>query len=463
MTTTNSVENYPSKVLGDGLVLRWSTAADTEKIATLTGHVFRGKAEEPPNVRMMDQMRVIMRGDHPFMTPHDFAVIEDTSKPDQPIVACTCLWQHRWCYGGIAFTAGRPEFVASLPDYRNRGLIRQIFNLIHERSDARGDLMQGITGIPYFYRQFGYEMVLDLGGNRGAPLALIPALKEGEREPFTLRPATVDDVALLTTLHAQSLEGNLIWQEVDEAYWRYLVTYWEDPASRYEDRLMVQINIYPHMIIDPTGTVMGSVTFGHHRWGKALGVFSLGLAEEANLQTIMPSLLRALRDYGLQAPAFNDDAPPLSELRFGLGRNHPLYALMGQRIAPVVEPPYAWYIRMPDVPAFLRHVAPVLEARLAASALRGYTGEIKFDLYRGGLQLVFEKGKLMNADQWRPPTFGDHATAGSPPLLLLQLILGYRSRAELQAIFPDFWTEEAAHLLLDTLFPKQPSHLMPMA
>ena len=457
-------ENQPfTKALGDGLILRWSTPADTEKIAALTGHVFRGKAEEPPNFRMMDQMRVIMRGDHPFMTPQDFAVIEDTSKPDGPIIACTCLWQHRWNYGGIGFTAGRPEFVASLPEYRNRGLIRQIFNLLHERSDRRGDLMQGITGIPFFYRQFGYEMVVDLGGSHGAPLALLPALKEGESEPFTLRPATLDDVPQLTALHAQSQGENLLWQDVDEAYWRYLITYWADPASRYEERIMVQINSYPHMIVDPTGTVMGYVVFGYHRWGKALGVYNIGLVEQANLQMVMPSLLRAVRDYALDAPAFRDDAPPLSELRFDLGRDHPLYTLMGQRIAPLIDPPYAWYIRMPDVPAFLRHVAPVLEARLAASLLRNYTGEIKFDLYRGGLQLVFESGKLVKVDNWRPPTYGDNATAGSPPLILLQLLLGYRSRAELQAIFPDFWVEEEAHLLINTLFPKQPSHLLPMA
>lgn len=463
MHETTTTAQSASKALGDGLILRWSTPADTEKIAALTGFVFRGKEEEPPNVRMMDQMRVIMRGDHPCMTPQDFAVVEDTSKPDSPLVACTCLWQHRWSYGGIQLNAGRPEFVASLPDYRNRGLIRQIFNLIHERSDGRGDLLQGITGIPYFYRQFGYEMVLDLGGSQGAPLVLLPELKEGETEPYTLRRATLDDVPLLTQLHQQSQGENLLWSVVDEAYWRYVVTYWDDPASRYEERVMIQINSYPHMIVDQTGAVVGYVNFGHHRWGKGFGVFGLGLTEQVNLQTVMPSLLRGVRDYGVQAPTFREDAPPLSALHFNLGRNHPLYTLMGQRIAPLVDQPYAWYIRLPDVPAFLRHIAPVLEARLAASALRGYTGEIKFDLYRGGLQLVLEGGKLKAAEPWRPPTFGDNANAGSPPLVLLQLILGYRSRAELQSIFADFWTQEEVHLLLDTLFPKQPSHLQPMA
>ena len=33
--------------LGDGLILRWSTAQDTENIAQLCSMVFRNKADEP--------------------------------------------------------------------------------------------------------------------------------------------------------------------------------------------------------------------------------------------------------------------------------------------------------------------------------------------------------------------------------------------------------------------------------
>ena len=65
--------------LGDGLVLRWSTAEDTERIATLHSIVFRDKAEEPPNTNAISLMHRLMNGDHPFMGPNDFGVIEDTS------------------------------------------------------------------------------------------------------------------------------------------------------------------------------------------------------------------------------------------------------------------------------------------------------------------------------------------------------------------------------------------------
>jgi len=33
--------------------------------------------------------------------------------------------------------------------------------------------------------------------------------------------------------------------------------------------------------------------------------------------------------------------------------------------------PYAWYIRVPDLPAFIRRIKPVLEKRLALSEEQG--------------------------------------------------------------------------------------------
>src|SRR5690349_3772650 len=122
--------------LGEDLVVRWSTAADTEKIAQLYAFVFRGKPEDPPNKRIMAWTGELMSGQHPLITPGDFALVEDINRKE--IVAATCLMAQTWEYEGIPFSVGRPEIVASLPDYRNRGLVRAIFDLIHTRSAAMG-------------------------------------------------------------------------------------------------------------------------------------------------------------------------------------------------------------------------------------------------------------------------------------------------------------------------------------
>src|SRR2546430_15029097 len=99
MLTTTST-SYP-RDLGNGLILRWSTSKDSEKIAQLTSNVFRSSSEEPPSTQMGNWVRRLMRGDHPLMGPGAFGVVEDCSKEGHPLVASTCLWRQDWEYEGI--------------------------------------------------------------------------------------------------------------------------------------------------------------------------------------------------------------------------------------------------------------------------------------------------------------------------------------------------------------------------
>ncbi|MFZ1769103.1 MAG: hypothetical protein WAU00_07900, partial [Caldilinea sp.] len=192
-------------------------------------------------------------------------------------------------------------------------------------------------------------------------------------------------------------------------------------------------------------------------------VAALQLAADVNWQAATPSLLRAFCRHARQLPTIESNDKALESIKFNFGRSHPLYAVLGDGVATRYEPPYAWYLRVPDAPAFLRHIAPVLEDRLALSILAGHTGELKIDFYSGGLRLVFEQGKLAAVEPWRAPAYGDEAGAGCPPLIFLQLLFCYRSLAELRAFFPDVWAKPEAALLLDTLFPKLPSIVHPLS
>ena len=217
--------------LGDGLIARWSTIADRTNIGQLLGHVFRENADEPSNTRLADAANITMRADFPFMEPGDFALIEDRRKAGNPLVACTCLLRHQWQYDDIPFGVGRPEYVASDPDYRHRGLIRRVFDMVHARSAAKGHLMQAITGIPYFYRQFGYEYVLDLGGQRIVYTSAIPPKKDDAPEPYALRAATFADIPHLMALYEQGRHrGSLLWHNASAAYFEFLIGFWLDPS-----------------------------------------------------------------------------------------------------------------------------------------------------------------------------------------------------------------------------------------
>ena len=160
--------------------------------------------------------------------------------------------------------------------------------------------------------------------------------------------------------------------------------------------------------------------------------------------------------------------PVVRTSRFWFDTHHSLYEAIDE-LQPQVEPPYAWYLRVPILADFIRHVATVLERRLAASALAGYSGELLISFYHDGLRLAFESGRLTQVGPWRQSrellgvergqvTTAARAAASFPGLTFLQLLFGHRSLDELEYAFPDCLVRtERARGVLSAVFPKQPS------
>jgi len=437
------------RALGDDVVLRWSTADDIAGISDLYAQVFRQGPDDPPNALMDTWTRDMMSGRHPLIGPTDFAVVERTS--DGAIVASTCLLSEVWTYDGVDVPVGRPEVVATREEYRNRGFIRAIFELIHARSQSRGHLAQGITGIEYYYRQFGYEYALDLGGNRSLALSTIPRLKEGEAEPFRLREATLDDIPTLMALYDRDRAYALMSTRIDDAYWRWmLVGAHPEAAERWR----------VYVITDGEDRPVGYVIAARRAWREGFSVWAIGVAEGVSLAGVLPSVLRALREVAATAPRRPDTEPPTT-LIFTMGREHRVYEALGDLLSPAHRRPYPWYVRVPDLPAFLRRIAPVLERRLRDSVVAGYSGALTLDFYRGGLRLAFADGRLETAEDWRRGAW-DRPDGGFPPGVFLQLLFGYRGLDELRDTFPDVQAADAAVPLLRALFPSRPSWVVPL-
>jgi hypothetical protein len=333
--------------------------------------------------------------------------------------------------------------------------------MFHARSAARGDMVQAITGIEHYYRQFGYEYVLDLDGSRTFAAADVGALPEGETEPYTLRPATIEDVPHLMALYAQSRRGSLVWTEASESDWSYFITAWDMPVVRSQVPNQVGLAGRMHMIVDRAGNVCGFTWVATRRRTPRLGVWSLELYAGNNWRAVMPSLLRTYCEIGRQLTPMWPDVEPFREIVLAFGRAHPAYTVLDEALHARSGNVYAWYIRIADVGGFLRHIAPLLEARLAASILSGYSGELNF--YPQRLRLRFAEGKITAVEPWPAPDYDESTDLGCPRLLFHQLLLGYRSLAELRAIFPDVTVDGGAALLVDILFPKQQSDVWVLA
>ncbi|KAF9982870.1 hypothetical protein BGZ65_002418, partial [Modicella reniformis] len=204
--------------IGNGLIMRWSTCGDATNVANLVGECFRWSTFlnpmpigvipdgviPGPHEAFSAAAKRLLSGKNATMMDRDYALVEDTKRRKtgkNPIVACVSLHRTRAYYGCVDLFFGKPELVASDPEYRNRGLIRRlILEMIHPESEARGDALQFIPGIPHFYRQFGYEYALSSYtiSKIESVNQKIPVLaRDKTEEPFLLRKATPKDIPYL--------------------------------------------------------------------------------------------------------------------------------------------------------------------------------------------------------------------------------------------------------------------------
>jgi hypothetical protein len=439
--------------LGDGLVLRRSTPADAEALGEFNARVHSDDGPEQPDEKVAAWTFDLLTRPHPTFDPADFTIVEDAATGK--IISSMNLISQTWLLAGIELKVGRPELVGTLPEYRNRGLVRAQFEVVHQWSADRGELVQAITGIPYYYRLFGYEMAMNLGGGRFGYSPLVPKLKEDEREPYTFRPAGADDLALISTLYRLGCHRSLVSCAWGEAEWRYELS---GKDENNVNRLEVRI------IESTAGDSVGFLAHPFFVWSKgATTVVQLyELKPGISWAAVTPSVIRYLKTIG-EAGAAHLGKEPWNVFGFWLGEEHPAYDVLHDRL-PQVRPPYAWYLRVPDLPGFLRLLTALLEDRLASSPYTGHTGELKVTFYTGGLKFVFEAGRIKVIEPWQPTPVGHAGDAALPGLTFLQMVFGYRSFAELDEIYPDAWADnDDAYGLLNVLFPRQPSNVWPVS
>jgi hypothetical protein len=430
--------------LSNDLILRNATTADTEELIAFNSEIHKDVGEDAPDEFVAAWVRDLMTKPHPTTKPSDFIVVVDSKT--KRIVSSMNLIPQTWSYEGIEFEVGRPELVGTAPEYRRKGLIREQFKVIHKWSSNRGHKMQAITGIPNYYRQFGYEMCLNLGGSREGHRTNIPKLKRDEDEQFIFRPAKVKDIPFISDLYQNTVKRSLISCVRGHEIWKYELVGRSKTASSV------------WLIIQSTdGESVGFVQHAPKMWNSNITVWGYELKPGISYLKVTPSLLRYLEIKG-QEFAKKNEKIEFQGYSFSLGASHPVYEALPERM-PRVKKPYTWYIRIPDIADFIFHIRSVLEKRLSESPACGYTGDLKICFYKNGLKLVFRNGSLLKIDPYIP----EHSEDGDvffPNLSFLQAVVGYRTFEELREIYPDCYAEnDHGRALAKFLFLKKPSDL----
>lgn len=429
------------KDLGGGLILRRATLQDVEAIAAFDARIHGREAFDQNGLSAW--VRDLGEGKHPTMRAADFTIVEDTASGK--IVSSLNLISQTWSYAGIPIKIGRPELVGTDADYRKRGLVREQFALIHEWSRQRGELAQAITGIPYYYRQFGYEMTLEMSGGWMNHASQYPNFPADQQEPFVFRPAVEADLAWLLKMEQRAQKRSLVRALRDEAHMRYeLLGMRPDNINRQEFAV----------IETSAGRPVGMVAHPWYCWGQMQPLFTYELDEGVSYLEVTPFVLRYMWRVGEEHSKARNFV--LKSVGLWLGSDHPAYHAANHLLVPD-RPPFPFFMRVPDLPAFLRAVAPVLEQRLVDSPVAGFGGELILNFYRDGVRMVWEQGKLAQVESWNPLVSEADADARFPNLTFLHLLFGYRTLEDVRYMFADCWANEKATVLLNTLFPKQAS------
>ena len=144
--------------LPDGLLLRTATLADTEALVAFNTAAHTDPPDFSPVPWVGAWTRDLVTGRHPRSQASDFTVVEEPAT--KRLVSTLCLIDHDFEYEDVRFPAGQVEVVATDPAYRGRRLVARQFEAVHRWSAERQQALTVIDGIPWFYRQFGYELAV---------------------------------------------------------------------------------------------------------------------------------------------------------------------------------------------------------------------------------------------------------------------------------------------------------------
>ncbi|KAF9909617.1 hypothetical protein EC991_008275 [Linnemannia zychae] len=485
--------------LGDGLIMRWSTAEDKDALGECLAHAFRFEGAKrilpegqlpAKNAYLLAMTARLMTGQHPLMSEYDFALVEDTNileapKPGQAprplIVAATCLMLVSGFYGSVNMAWGLPEAVGARSEYRSRGLVKRLFlDMIHPAAEARGDLMLLISGIPYFYKQFGYENAIPETSGRLLKnfAALYPPSNNQQQPRFALREATSSDLPYLVRLsqHNRLFSKAEMGTPYDLAFWKFVV----ETLSR--ENIPGHHNAHHHaaIVVDTktskdVGISLTAMSFGVLSWK----IFTLDQDEATDgedavtYSEAMASVLSQLKDfdrayYECYSAKLNNNILPLesemalrirgefpahnfANLAVALPPTHPVTLLLDSRkqIDPARDP-YRMYTRIPSLPKFLLKIAPLLEKRVKESGVwRDMSVRLQVDFYQRlegmsgrGLEIVLKRGKIVEANDWKPK---------SPEQLAREAVERFNSRTQSGSIESEE-KEEAKGLVLKAGF-----------
>lgn len=361
---------------------------------------------------------------HPDMNREHFFMVKHGEKA----VAGLLLIPQVWKIGGVEMKVAEMGCVGTDPLHRRKGVQWILNDEFDKYAIEQSYDLCVLAGIPYFYRQLGYQYAVELDYSTEIELAKIPEKESGIRvEKFT-----EDHVDKADRLLRKAQEGYLVHSVRTEEVWE----------------MQQETGTYGGEPFQAVSLLLGDKFVGYYRYvvDKEKGTFyikELGIDENVSVGDLAGVIKGHASGMGLTV------------LKTGLPHQDEVNRYLISRGAKTNRP-YAWQVKVLDLTRFLTKLRPVLESRIEDSEFKDVSKDLTLNFWRFAVSMKIVGGKIVSIEK----VHGEKdRTNGMNPYAFIKLALGYKSRSKLEEMYPDFWVRGDMGGLIDVMFPKQPGYI----
>ncbi|KAJ7154138.1 hypothetical protein C8R46DRAFT_1356888 [Mycena filopes] len=485
------------RTLADGLVVRWSTAADRAGCVMLSCLA----AQEPEG----QETEATIRYYEPFTddafhagSSNHWAICVDTFPRKEAIMPASDSYVDRMRYAAksaeervvalvyllptefsfdsdaVRVPVGRARIVACQKSKNSETIMKALFEMVNARATAQGCAFMLASGVPGYYRTFDYEYAINVGRGLVTHVSDLRPTNPDPDDPFSLRQATLDDLPALERLVlvlAPRANTEIFIGVKDTATLRAQL-HWA-LGDRPQSYTGPAYPVHPFFILEkyeldePVPRIVAAAGLTMYKRSTGADVSPLLWDGKENVSAVVRALVPALIRAANELPSVGRSNGLLETLDWTLADAHPLrrWLLAHQLAVPTPEtsrfdPSSALWVCIPSLSRFLGALVPAFNARLAAavhifgtnytaalyiSAPRGMGGSVVLRVRHGAVSVVAAANTQPDSEQ----------KISFPRVALIQLLMGYANWCELKKVFPDVSLQPAVVPLVEVLFPKR--------
>ncbi|MFW9810482.1 MAG: GNAT family N-acetyltransferase [Candidatus Thorarchaeota archaeon] len=343
-----------------------------------------------------------------------------------------------WSYDAVPLRNLELGWVGTLKEHRRKGLVRVLYehfdSLLHE---GEYDIST-IQGIPYYYRQFGYDFVIPMDPTLWINTSQLPTIDEKAPPLYmkiSCREAEKKDLDELMNLYDENNRQVQVYIPRNRELWELQ----EETKTFYESKFRT-------FVFEDKDNMIGYLRLIVYK--PSTGLYDSNVRViESSIKTY-DGVMRALQVIKSEAQRHNFQqvgviGAPSNNLRTIVKD------LGGQILGE-----WKHQLRVPNILRLLQKIAPVLEKRLVGSMFEGLTKDLAINTFRHCYLLKFLNGNIASITDIGMQEVNENRGFRAPPNDLIRLIFGTYDIDEIQRSNIDFIVSRDLKSLVSTLFPK---------